>query len=289
MGVVSYSDPILAQLRSELRLLRRGIYPFAEASLSKCPGLVAVAGLGSTRVAWRALSDLYETYADDVDGDVRAYFESAGYGLSGETLELRLLSYAEAHSVEQRTARRRSDRGIEQIIRLIYERGDNAHPEMAIAVVQSGATAYASVQFRLPRESGLQQPFVEVNGIHFDMDDLEFRPMAGDRLERFEAAVDVPPAKFLDPDQNAGAYFRIRVRWLVPTWPVRGFSSFTSDPRVAGFSLIEGAFSSYSAVIPTYNPGHPLELAEVTDLPEHPAVYEDEIQNGMPWPLSRKP
>lgn len=115
-------------------------------------------GRGSIERANGALIDAMVRHGADTESDIRAYFDTSGFQIAGDTLDQRLKAYADAHHVEQRTALRRSDRGAEKLSHILrddlaIERpwGDiSVHEVLGLVKIRVWVDVLHSAQWRRP-------------------------------------------------------------------------------------------------------------------------------------------
>ena len=270
-----YVDPVVKQLRQELRVLRRAMVGFSEAEVAGCVAIVAAVGLGSLSVATARIFELSDQFADDTEGDITAYFETAGHGLPGDTLDARLNAYAERHRVDQRTGRRRSDRGIEKIADLLYERSDSFRPGIDVSIAQSGNWARAMLTLRATQGTYKAGLNVEVNGELIEELDPQFHEAEyGSSIPYLEATLDLPPVEFRDPDKDRTAFFDIRISWMLPTWQLRQTAFTLADPRLLGVGMVENDHQVRAQIIWLYPSGHPARVSPF-QFAEHPMDEEE--------------
>lgn len=224
-------DALRQELLAELRVLRRGPGPFAIDRVALSEMLTDYVGRGSVEQAYTTLLDVLDRDGIDPDGDVRAFFETAGLNMEGENLDARLKSYAADHNVEQRTGLRRSDRGAESLSFILRDGFNYERPWANILAVQSGKFVTLSVAVEIPQHSKWRRPHVYINGDlqedrRFELHDSDTHPMLVSGREVFENLE-------LDTSTNENdPLLEVRVVWVMPVWPSWQNGTHLVDPRL---------------------------------------------------------
>lgn len=164
------SDPLRLQLRKELRQLRRGGGIHGPVDMVACEALTRVVGMGSTEQAFTTMVEMLKHEAD-TDSDIRAYLETCGLVSDGTTLEKRLADYAAVHFVDERTARRRSDRGAEALATIFRDEEVFMRPWGHLVLYQNGPLVFPTVALHMDPAAEYQPPTVWIND---EPQDLEF-------------------------------------------------------------------------------------------------------------------
>jgi hypothetical protein len=228
---VEILDPLNRDIREELRQLRRSSTSFDEASVSTCVALVTCLGMGSAAQAFSSLLAICQKYGKEVEGDVRAFFEISGHGITGDTLDRRLANYAQAHSVDPRTGLRRSNRGIDRLAALIRDGLPFERPWGNVIVTQSGALVEGQIRINVELGMTVSRPRVWTNGAEVENLSFSFREAA--YSERMLSATELIPPTDLDADvRGDAALFALRIVWNMPVWPQWYVGAQLADPRL---------------------------------------------------------
>ena len=223
-------DPLRQDLLTELRALRKGPGPFGLERISLSEMLTDFVGRGSVEQAHTTLLDVLDRDGKDADGDIRAYFETAGLATSGDNLDERLKNYANAHHVDQRTGLRRSDRGAERLSFILRDEFNYERPWANIVAVQSGKFVMLDVSIEIPEHSKWRRPHVYINGEwqegrEFELHDSDTNPMLVTGHETF---TDVE----LDTDADEDTpLLEVRVVWVMPVGASGQNGAHLVDPR----------------------------------------------------------
>ena len=224
-------DPLQRDIRDELRQLRRSPTPFGEAEVSTCVTLVTHLGMGSATQAFSTLLAIGQKYGKEVEGDVRAFFETSGYEMAGDTLDSRLANYAQAHSVDPRTGLRRSNRGIDRLGALIRDGLPFERPWGNVIVTQSGSLVEGQIRINVERGATVSRPRVWVNDLEIESLSFSFREAA--YSEKMLSATELIPPTDLDADvRGDAALFALRIVWNMPVWPQWYVGAQLADPRL---------------------------------------------------------
>lgn len=224
-------DPLRADLLAELRTLRRGPGPFGQDRVAQLEMLIDFVGRGSVEQAYTTLLDVLDREGKDPESPIRAYFEAAGYGITGGNLDERLKIYSVTHNVDQRTGLRRSDRGAEQLSFILRDGFMYERPWANLIAVQSGPLVTLSVSVELPEHSKWRRPHVYINGRfqedrQFELHDSETNPMLVSARELFR---DLQLDTSVDDDTSL---LEVRVVWVMPVWPSWQNGTHIVDPRL---------------------------------------------------------
>lgn len=221
------TDPLRAQLLTELRALRRGSGLHAAADLVTHEALTRTVGMGSTEQAFTTLVEMLKHEGADPEGDVRAYLETCGLLSQGHTLEQRLRSYAADHFVDERTARRRSDRGAETLATILRDEELFYRPWGHLTIYQSGPLVFPAIALHMDPATEYQPPAVWVNDelLELAFDFAAISEMTGYARAgwHLEPVVLRPKAKWL---------FKIDVEWRIGVWPQWVLGAQLADNRL---------------------------------------------------------
>lgn len=227
MGFVK-DDPLRRQLLSELRTLRKGEGAFSADRLAECEALVRVVGMGSVEQLQGTLLEMFKRYGVEPDGDIRAYLETSGLGLDGNSLNQRLAAYAENHHVDGRTGLRRSDRGAAKLATLFRDEELFFRPWGHLTLYQFGPRVLATIALHIDSASEYQPPAVWINDQLLDSLDFQFEAPS-DRTGYVRALQHVDQFE-LRPD--AEWLFKIDVEWRTGVWPQWVLAAQLADPRL---------------------------------------------------------
>lgn len=221
------ADPLRAQLLTELRAIRRGEGLREIQDLAGSEALTRVVGMGSTAQAFSTLVEMLKHESAAPNGDVRAYLETCGLVSVGATLEQRLHSYAVAHYVDERTARRRSDRGAELLATLFRDEELFYRPWGHLTLYQTGPFMFPTIALHVDPQAEYAPPAVWVNDDLLDVD-FEFTSISEStgyaRAGWHLAPVALhPKAKWL---------FKIDVEWRMGVWPQWVLGAQLADNRL---------------------------------------------------------
>ncbi|MFC4245333.1 hypothetical protein ACFOYW_18340 [Gryllotalpicola reticulitermitis] len=221
-------DPLKQQLLKELRELRRGEGALSLERISQCEALVRVVGMGSVEQAHATLFEMFRRCAADPDGDIRAYLETSGIGLEGNSVNQRLDAYAAQHNVDQRTGLRRSDRGALKLATLFRDEELFYRPWGHLTLYQFGATVLVSIALHMDPASEYRPPAVWVNDeLQEDLawDFQQPSPTTGyvRALNHLDGHPFQPEAKWL---------FKVDVEWRMGVWPTWVLAAQLADNRL---------------------------------------------------------
>lgn len=221
------TDPLRRQLLEELRVLRRGLGMHAVPDIAPLEAVTRVVGMGSPDQAFSALVDMLKHHGTDPDGEVRAYLETCGLVSEGDTLEKRLQYYAATHHVDERTARRRSDRGAEALATIFRDETLFFRPWGHLTIYQTGGLVFPIIALHMDPGSEYREPAVWVND---ELQDLAFYFAEPSRTTGYvrggwhlEPVVLRPRARWL---------FRLNVEWRMAVWPQWVLAGQLADNRL---------------------------------------------------------
>jgi hypothetical protein len=221
-------DPLRLQLLRELRDLRRDQGALAPDRIAVCEALVRVVGMGSVEQAHATLFEMFKRYSVEPDGDVRAYLETSGIGLSGRSLNDRLDAYAESHHVERRTGLRRSDRGAIPLATLFRDEELFFRPWGHLTIYQFGESVLTSIALHIDPESEYRTPAVWINDEL--QEELVFAFQSPSESTGYVRAVVHIDNFTLQPDKPW--LFKVDVEWRMPVWPQWVLGAQLADNRL---------------------------------------------------------
>ena len=224
-------DPLRQRLVAELRVLRRGQGAWA-VRVAPLVWLVDAAGLGLVERAVARLEQLRQELGTDPLSDVGAFFWLGDVGITEPevSLEQRLARYAEVFHCNERTALRRSDRGIAMLAAALRDEAER-RPFALIWLFQSAGSATVVLDCVMEAQS-VREPVVSVNG-----EAAQLPPFVGHREPGVDGQPQYRARAVLDdlPVQTApGPYLpclAVRVLWDMPVWPVWQLTGWVVDPH----------------------------------------------------------
>ena len=186
-------DPLRQRLVAELRVLRRGQGAWA-VRVAPLVWLVDAAGLGMVERAVARLEQLRQELGTDPLSDVGAFFWLGDVGITEPevSLEQRLARYAEVFHCNERTALRRSDRGIAMLAAALRDEAER-RPFALIWLFQSAGSATVVLDCVMEAQS-VREP------------------------------VQTAPGPYLP-------CLAVRVLWDMPVWPVWQLTGWVVDPH----------------------------------------------------------
>ena len=266
-------DPLRQQLLAELRALRRGDGAFSADRLVDCEALVRVVGMGSVEQLGGTLLEMFKRYGLEPEGDVRAYLETSGIGLDGNSLNQRLTSYAANHHVDTRTGLRRSDRGAAKLATLFRDEELFFRPWGHLTLYQFGRRVLASIALHMDPSSEYQPPAVWVNDQL--LDSLDFRFEAPSEQTGYVRALQHVDQFELEPD--AEWLFKIDVEWRTGVWPQWVLAAQLADPRlVAKIQTQRNYMTEATITWGAWAGGGMPRTSEFVGFPKHFNVKPDE-------------
>jgi hypothetical protein len=222
------NDPLRLELLAELRGLRRGEGAFAPDRLAECEALIRVVGMGSVEQLRGTLLEMFKRHSAEPEGDVRAFLETSGIGMEGNSLNQRLDGYAFAHRVDTRTGLRRSDRGASKLATLFRDEELFTRPWANLMMYQFGGQVLTSIVLNVDPESEYRPPAVWINDELIGDLSFEF----GDPNPRtgYISAVEHIDSFELQLDQNW--LYKVDVEWRLGVWPQWVLAAQLADPRL---------------------------------------------------------
>lgn len=230
-------DPTRDFLVTALRRLRRGAGDFDKWRVAADDTLQEWIGEGDLDQAWNVITQLIEQNKKDPNSDVFAFFISCGWQTPGDTLDIRLRKYADTYHVEERTARRRSDRGAIKVAKMLRDALRYDRPLAQFFIFQDGPILIPWVTIHVEEDSQWRRPRVYVNDQRVTQltFDLKKRGFAG-YLKSSERVPDIP----LDlAAKGREALASIRVHWAMPIWPSWDLCSHLADNRLIARLTVE--------------------------------------------------
>ena len=235
----------------DLRRLRRLPGPFGQPKITAdMETLLAFVGRGSEELAYTTLLDALARYGADPAGDIRAYFETAGFETAGDNLDERLQAYAARHFVVERTGLRRSDRGAEHLADIFRDQMVRNRPWANVFAVQTGNAVVMDIWVELPEGSLWRRPWVYVNNEETERRawDLHQKPT--------DPTFSTARERFVDLDLSTSAddltpLLRVKVVWSPQVWPAWQVDVQVTDPRLYARFVVDrdnsGEFSIWWA------------------------------------------
>lgn len=220
-------DPLHNQIVVELRALRRGEGVHGVSDVLASEALTRVVGMGSPDQAFSTLVDMLKHHAAEPDSDIRAYLETCGLISEGDTLEKRLHAYAETHFVDDRTARRRSDRGAEALGTIFRDETLFFRPWGHLTIFQTGGLVFPVIALHMDPGSDYREPAVWIND--------ETKPLAFDFEEPNSTTGYVRAGWHLKPvalRPQAKWLFKVDVEWRMSVWPQWVLGAQLADNRL---------------------------------------------------------
>lgn len=225
------ADPTRDLLVAALRRFRRAPGDFSKERVAADDVLRDWIGEGDVDQAWNVLAQMVDQSKNDPEGEAFAFFVTCGWEMSGDTLDVRLKRYAAKYHVDERTARRRSDRGALKVAQMLRDNLVYARPLAQFFVFQDGPLVRGWVTVHVEEDSDWRRPRIYVNGerleqLRFDLKERGFSEGYLKSSERLpEIALDVA-AKDLEPLAS------IRMKWAMPIWPAWDLMSHFADNRL---------------------------------------------------------
>lgn len=130
------------RVRAELLAIRKTSHGLTVAALTHCPVIAGLLGNGDPRVAYNSLK--HAILSTDADTSLKAATSSLGLTSDKATHLGRLDDFGAEHGYDQRQVRRYSDRGIQQLARLISSSWiTEAVPSLDVFIYQTGPDRFA--------------------------------------------------------------------------------------------------------------------------------------------------
>lgn len=149
-------------LIAELRGLRKHRQPLSASSLYHAKLLVRGLGGGDAEVALERLISLADEHGED--RDITAAMVSIGWDSNSTNVLERLNEFGSLHNVDQRTARRWSDIGIEKLAVLLVGATPWMQPHIALVLSLAGSIARFRIEVRVPPNMLMGRPSFRIDG-----------------------------------------------------------------------------------------------------------------------------
>lgn len=230
-AIAELKDPVRDALVAELRAIRKmpGL-PTIE-RLTGQSELIDALGYGDVERAWARLERLREEHGGDPETDIGAYLYLSGWDVGRDTLDQRITLYAKQFACDERTSRRRGDRGTAKLATIIRDQSEGRRPWGLITLFQSGPTVDFIVRLMMAYESW-RPAEIRINGE--DVSDPTFtlhtnRDVIGGYYHQLIAEA-VPLDRSVG---QGGTMASIVIHWPMPVWPTWQTVANVSDSRVA--------------------------------------------------------
>ena len=184
--------------------------------------------MGSVEQAHATLFEMFKRYGVEPEGDIRAYLETSGLGIEGNSLNQRLDAYAAIHKVDGRTGLRRSDRGARKLATLFRDEDLFFRPWAHLTMYQAGESVVATIALHIDPESEYTPPTVWVNDERIENLELTFEAPS-ERTGYVGAVRHIDNFK-LEPARDW--LFKIDVEWRMGVWPQWVLAAQLADPRL---------------------------------------------------------
>jgi hypothetical protein len=192
--------------------------------------LVEALGYGDVERAWARFHRLRDEHGRDPQTDIGAYFYLAGWEIGRDTLDQRIMQYANEFPCNKRTALRRGDRGAVKLATLIRDQAETNRPWGLITVFQSGAKADFIVRLMMAYESW-RPAEIRVNGN--DVSDPTFTLHKNPDVTGGYYHQLIAESVALDTSvSQGGTMASIVVHWPMPVWPTWQTVANIGDQRL---------------------------------------------------------
>jgi hypothetical protein len=192
--------------------------------------LVEALGYGDVERAWARFHRLRDEHGSDPQTDIGAYFYLAGWEIGRDTLDQRIMQYANEFPCNKRTALRRGDRGAVKLATLIRDQAETNRPWGLITLFQSGDKVDFIVRLMMAYESW-RPAEIRINGedVSNPTFTLHKNPDAPGGYYHQLIANGVP----LDPTVAKGSTIAsLVVHWPMPVWPMWQTVAHVADPKI---------------------------------------------------------
>jgi hypothetical protein len=149
-------------LIAELRGLRKYRQALSASSLYRARLLVRALGDGDADVALERLISLADEHGED--RDIAAAMVSIGWDSSGANVLERLNEFGSLHDVDQRTARRWSDAGINKLAVLLVGADPWLQPRAVLVLSSAGLVVQLQIELRVPPNMLMGRPVLRIHG-----------------------------------------------------------------------------------------------------------------------------
>lgn len=182
--------PIIA---SELRFMRKLPGALDAAKIIQTKAILKGLGGGDPEEGLVRLQRVVQLHAGDQD--IEAAFASLGFETVGESVLARLEEYAAENYIDARTARRRSDAGIEKIARLVVGTDPWLQPVALLQLSnnQGSTTVAAKIQITGPASVAMHEPALIYRDEPIRLTwGAQHRTQHGGNLKSNDFAIEVP-------------------------------------------------------------------------------------------------
>jgi hypothetical protein len=229
-------DPLRREIEAELRVLRTKPIPLSLENIATSYALTDAIGRGSTERALSVLMDALAQHGSEPASDIRAYFETCGIGLGGESLNQRLEAYERAHFVDRRTGLRRSDRGANKLSVILRDAAALDRPWAKLVVTEMDGGVTMGLLLDIPKSAQWRRPHVYINGKQVEREFELHESKKGDRFLSAKERFDNMPLLAVEPGEDE---FEAHVFWIMPIWPVWGISASLRTPGLGSAFITE--------------------------------------------------
>lgn len=223
-------DPIRDALVAELRAIRRMPSLPTIDRLSDMNELIEALGYGDVERSWARLERLRDEHGGDPRTDIGAYFYLSGWEIGKDTLDQRIKLYANTFDYDERTARRRGDRGADKLATIIRDQAETNRPWGLITLFQSGAKVDFIVRLMMAYESW-RPAEIRLNGEDISEPTFvlhENSDVTGGYY--YQLIVEAVPLDVTVP--TGGTMATLLVHWPMPVWPTWQTAVYLADPRI---------------------------------------------------------
>jgi len=224
------SDDTTRFLIRGLRELRRSQGDSLEERLLQNRNLLVELGNGSLSRSLAALRHVRRKFAADREGDVSAYFFTLDHRTAATTLDSRLKSYARRFHVDERTALRRSDRGVVKIAEIVRQGFRYDRPWVVVTVAQDDTGIRCFFRGSLPTGSTWTTPVIYLNGSR--LRDLEVTQHPDDAERREWFSVDLPRMELDWSAPEHEAMGTLVIAWAPGLAPMWDLVNYLPDYRI---------------------------------------------------------
>jgi hypothetical protein len=226
-------DFIQQELVSDLRALRRMEGEPDEKDFTRLHALIEELGSGSIKTAYKRFMALAEEVGSDVESDIHAYFFTIGRGVGGYNLDDRLRRHAAPHHVVEKTALRRSHRGLATLTHLIRDRSIVRRPGAYLWLTQDGPIVGLTVTFWTIADTEFRQPGIYIDGKRQELPKLEWSSSEPDTnlfMARHRLLVGLN-----DLERRAERLVNFHIWWSTEMHPTFELATTIADTRLFPF------------------------------------------------------
>ena len=213
-----------------LRELRKSQGDSLEERLLQNRNLLLELGNGSLSRSLSTLRHIRRKFAADRNGDVPAYFFTLDRRTAATTLDSRLKAYARRFNVDERTALRRSDRGVVKIAEIVRQGFRYDRPWAIVTVAQDDTGIRCFFRGSLPTGSQWATPVIYLNGARVRDPEVTQRPDNSERREWF--SVDLPRMELDWSVPEHEAMGTLVIAWAPGLAPMWDLVSYLPDYRI---------------------------------------------------------